>query len=117
MMTLKPVRAQESTAGPTGHAFQGRWGVVSHFAGLIEILTGQACEQGSNGPFCEIASVETRLVKIVKRVNEIEPKRSFHSDLAFISASFVSYTFGLVVTASMMMILMMRKMIVMVEGV
>ena len=90
---------------------------MSQFAGLIEILTGQACEQGSNGPFCEIASVETRLVKIVKRVNEIEPKMSIHSDLAFKSASFVSYTFGLVVTALMMMILMMRKMIVMVEGV
>ena len=42
---------------------------------------------------------------------------SFHSDLAFISASFVCYTFGLVVTALMVMILMMRKMIVMVEGV
>ena len=55
--------------------------MVSQFAGLIEILTGQACEQGSNGPgpFCEIASVETRLVKIVKRANEIEPKMSFHS--------------------------------------
>ena len=91
---------------------------MSQFAGLIEILTGQACEQGSNGPgpFCEIASVETRLVKIVKRVNEIEPKMSFHSDLAFISASFVCYTFGLVVMAKMM-ILMMRKTKVMVEGV
>ena len=52
---------------------------MSQFAGLIEILTGQACEQGSNGPFCEIASVETRLGKIVKRVNEIEPKMIFHS--------------------------------------
>ena len=41
----------------------------------------------------------------------------FHSDLAFISASFVCYTFSLVVMAIMMMILMMRKMIVMVEGV
>ena len=89
---------------------------MSQFAGLIEILTGQACEQGSNGSFCEIASVETRLVKIVKRVNEIEPKMSFHSDLAFISASFVCYTFGLVVMAKMM-ILMMRKTKVMVEGV
>ena len=90
---------------------------MSQFAGLIEILTGQACEQGSNGPFCEIASVETRLVKIVKRVNEIEPKMIFHSDLAFISASFVCYTFRLVVMAIMMMILMMRNAIVMVEGV
>ena len=90
---------------------------MSQFAGLIEILTGQACEQGSNGSFCEIASVETRLGKIVKRVNEIEPKMSFHSDLAFISASFVCYTFGLVVMAIMMMILMMRNAIVMVEGV
>ena len=116
MMTLKPVRAQESTAGPTGHAFQGRWGVVSQFAGLIEILTGQACEQGSNGSFCKIASVETRLVKIVKRVNEIEPKMIFHSDLAFISASFVCYTFWLVVMA-IMILMMMRKTKVMVEGV
>ena len=90
---------------------------MSQFAGLIEILTGQACKQGSNGSFCEIASVETRLVKIVKRVNEIEPKMSFHSDLAFISASFVCYTFGLVVMAIMMMILVMRNAIVMVEGV
>ena len=90
---------------------------MSQFAGLIEILTGQACEQGSNGPFCEIASVETRLGKIVKRVNEIEPKMIFHSDIAFISASFVCYIFGLVVMAIMMMILMMRYAIVMVEGV
>ena len=92
---------------------------MSQFAGLIEILTGQACEQGSNGPgpFCEIASVETRLVKIVKRVNEIEPKMSFHSDLAFISASFVCYTFGLAVMAIMMLIMRMRKTIVTVEGV
>ena len=92
---------------------------MSQFAGLIEILTGQACEQGSNGPgpFCEIASVETRLVKIVKRVNEIEPKLSFHSDLAFISASFVCYTFGLAVMAIMMLIMRMRKTIVTVEGV
>ena len=92
---------------------------MSQFAGLIEILTGQACQQGSNGPgpFCEIASVETRLVKIVKRVNEIEPKMSFHSELAFISASFVCYTFGLAVMAIMMLIMMMRKTKVMVEGV
>ena len=90
---------------------------MSQFAGLIEILTGQACEQGSNGPFCEIASVETRLGKIVKRVNEIEPKMSFHSDLAFISASFVCFTFGLVVMAIMLIIMMMRKKKVMVEGV
>ena len=48
---------------------------MSQFAGLIEILTGQACEQGSNGSFCKIASVETRLVKIVKRVNEIERQK------------------------------------------
>ena len=40
---------------------------------------------------------------------------SFHSDLAFISASFVCYTFGLVVMV--MMTLMMRNAIVMVEGV
>ena len=89
---------------------------MSQFAGLIEILTGQACEQGSNGPFWEIASVESRLGKIVKRVNEIEPKMIFHSDLAFISASFVCYTFWLVVMA-IMILMMMRKTKVMVEGV